>query len=147
MRLAALLVSLSIAAPAWAQVVIENPWSRATPPAAKIGVGYMTIRNQSPSADHLLSVRSAVAARVETHVTVRDGDISRMKEVKGYDIPPKGSFELKPGGAHLMLIDLKAPLKQGDVVPIVLSFQKAGEVKTELHVGPLGGSGPMQMKH
>ncbi|HXJ08268.1 MAG TPA: copper chaperone PCu(A)C, partial [Burkholderiales bacterium] len=58
--------------------------------------------------------------------------------VKGYDVPAKGSYELKPGGAHLMLVDIKRPLKEGDKVPLVLRFQKAGEVKVDLEVKALG---------
>ena len=65
----------------------------------------------------------------------------RMREVKGYDIPAKGSFELKPGGSHLMLVDLKRPLKEGDKVPVVLRFEKSGEVKVDFEVRPLGARG------
>ena len=130
---------LALASPALAQIRIENAWSRATPPGATIGVGYLTIRNGSSSADKLLSVSSPAAAKVETHVTIKDGDISRMREVAGYDVPARGAFELKPGGAHLMLMNLKAPLKEGDKVPLVLKFEHAGELKTELQVEPMGG--------
>ena len=135
------------ASPVFAQIQVEHGWSRATPPGSSIGVGYLTIRNRSATADKLLSVSSPAAAKVETHVTIKDGDISRMREVSGYDVPAQGSFELKPGGAHLMLMNLKAPLKEGDKVPLVLRFQHAGEVKAELHVEPMGGMrethGPM----
>jgi copper(I)-binding protein len=127
---------------AHAQVEIDAPWSRATAPGARIGVGYMTIRNKAGSADRLVSASSPVAARVETHVTVKEGDIFRMREVKGYEIPASGAFELKPAGAHLMLVDLKQPLKEGDHVPLTLRFAKAGEVKTELVVQK-GASAPM----
>jgi copper(I)-binding protein len=60
--------------------------------------------------------------------------------VKGYEVPAKGSFELKPGGAHLMLVDIKKPFKEGDRIPLTLRFEKAGEVKIELVVssGPPG---------
>jgi copper(I)-binding protein len=138
---------LAVASPALAQIHIENAWSRATPPGAKIGVGYMTIRNASAAADKLLGASSPAAEKVETHITIRDGDISRMREVQGYDIPANGVFELKPGGAHLMLMNLKAPLKEGDKVPLVLKFERSGEVKVELNVEPMGGMrethGPM----
>jgi copper(I)-binding protein len=78
---------------------------------------------------------------VETHVTVKDGDIMRMREVKGYEVPAQGSFELKPGGAHLMLVDIKKPFKEGDRVPLTLRFEKAGEIKTELVVSRSGPPG------
>jgi copper(I)-binding protein len=128
------LALLFLALPAVAQVEIQNPWSRATPPGAKIGAGYLTIRNKAASPDRLVGASSPAAARVETHVTVKEGDIFRMREVKGYEVPANGSFELKPGGAHLMLVDLKQPLKEGERVPLTLRFAKAGEVKTELVV-------------
>ena len=70
-----------------------------------------------------------------------------MRPVKGYDIPPNGSFELKPSGAHLMLMNLKAPLKAGEKVPLVLRFQRSGEVQVELEVRPLGAMGGMHMSH
>jgi copper(I)-binding protein len=101
----------------------------------------MTIRNASKTADKLLSVTSPAAEKVETHVTVKDGDIFRMREVKGYDVPAGGAFELKPGGAHLMLVNVRAPLKEGDKVPLTLRFERAGEVKIELKVGRLTDSG------
>ncbi len=62
----------------------------------------------------------------------------RMREVKGYEVPAKGSFELKPGGAHLMLVDIKQPFKEGDRIPVTLRFQKAGEIKTEFVVSRSG---------
>ncbi|HEX6692828.1 MAG TPA: copper chaperone PCu(A)C [Burkholderiales bacterium] len=123
-----------------AQVEIEAPWARATAPGAKVGAGYFTIRNKSDKADRLVGASSAAAARVETHVVEKQGDVMRMREVKGYDVPARGSFELKPGGPHLMLVDVKRQLKAGEKVPIVLRFQNAGEVKAELEVRPLGGA-------
>jgi copper(I)-binding protein len=140
MRALCLLLAL-VASPALAQIKIENAWSRATAPGAKIAAGYMTIRNASKTADKLLSVTSPAAEKVETHVTVKDGDIFRMREVKGYDVPAGGAFELKPGGAHLMLVNVRAPLKEGDKVPLTLRFERAGEVKIELKVGRLTDSG------
>ena len=138
---------LLAASSAFAQIRIENAWSRATPPGAKIAAGYMTIRNLSSAPDKLVSVSSPAAQRVETHVTTTKGGISRMREVKGYDIPAKGAFELKPGGAHLMLIDVKAPLKEGDKVPLVLKFQRSGAKKVELEVRALGATGDMPGMH
>jgi len=128
------LVSTSV----FSQVQISDAWSRATPPGAKIAAGYLTIRNQGATADRLIGASSPAAARVEPHVTEKQGEVMRMREVKGYDVPAKGSYELRPGGAHLMLVDIKRPLKEGDKVPLVLRFQKAGEVKVDLEVKALG---------
>jgi copper(I)-binding protein len=134
MRLHALLF-LAFAAPAWAQVEVENPWSRATAPGAKVAAGYMVVRNKAPVPDRLLGASSPAARKVETHVTVRDGDIMRMREVPGYEIPAGGAFELKPGGPHLMFVDVRKPFAEGETVPVVLRFEKAGEKKVEFRVG------------
>jgi len=132
-----LLVALLLAA---TPVKVEGPWARATPPGTKIGAAYMKITSGG-TADRLVGASSPAAAKVELHVTEKKGDVMRMREVKAYDIPAKGGFELAPGGAHLMLVDLKAPLKEGAKVPITLRFEKAGEVKVELQVRALGASG------
>ena len=132
-----LLLLAFIATPAMAQVTVTDAWTRATAPGAKIAAGYMTIRNAGKTPDKLVSASSPAAEKVEPHITVKEGDIFRMREVKGYDIPAGGSFELKPGGAHLMLINVRAPLKEGDKVPLTLRFERAGEVKTVLQVGRL----------
>ena len=142
----ALLLLCIIATPAVGQINVADAWARATAPGSKIAAGYMTIRNLSGSPDRLVSVESPVAARVQTHVTVKEGEVFRMREVKGYDVPANGSFELKPGGAHLMLIDVRRPLKEGEKVPLTLRFQRAGEVKAELQVRPLGDTS-MHGKH
>ena len=129
-----------VAGSAWAQIDIEKPWIRATPPGAKAAAGYMTIRNKSPQPDRLVGGASELAAKVETHVHLKDGDILRMREVNGYDIPKRGSLELKPGGAHLMFVDLKRPLKEGDKVPVTLRFERAGELTVDFQVGRLTAS-------
>ena len=137
---------LLVATSAWAQVEIEKPWMRATPPGAKVAAGYMIVRNKSASPDRLVGASSPAAARVETHVHIKDGDIMRMREVKGLDIPAKGTLELKPGGAHLMFVAPKQPLKEGDQVQVTLKFDKAGEVKAEFPVGRLAAP-PAHPKH
>ena len=131
-----LLIALVLAA---TSITVEEPWTRATPPGAKVGAGYMKIK--STAGDRLVGASSPAAARVEMHVTEKKGDVMRMREVKAYDIPARGGFELSPGGAHLMLVDLKAPLKEGAKVPLTLRFEKAGDVKVELQVRALGASG------
>ena len=66
----------------------------------------------------------------------------RMREVNAFDVPAGGMFELKPGGAHLMLVDLKRPLKQGDKLPLTLKLEKGGELKLELSVEEIGARQP-----
>jgi copper(I)-binding protein len=121
-------------------IKIEKPWTRATAPGAAVGGGFATIRNSGKSPDRLVGASSPVAAGTELHEMAMVGDVMKMREVKGMEVPAGGVLELKPGGNHLMFINLKAPLKQGDKVPVTLKFEKAGEVKVELAVESLGAS-------
>jgi copper(I)-binding protein len=133
-----LLAALLLAAPpAWAQVSIDGPWARATAPGATVAGGYMAIRNAGADADRLVGASSPASARVELHVHLKEGEVMRMREVKSLDVPANGAFELKPGGAHLMFIGIRQPLKEGDRVPVTLKFERGGEVKVEFHVVPL----------
>src|SRR5687767_6755315 len=135
-----LLLLLFASTPALAQIQIEKPWARATAPGAKVGGGYMVIRNAGAAPDRLVSASSPAAAKVELHVHVNEGGVMKMREVPGYDVPATGSFELKPGGAHLMFTKIKRPFKEGEKLPVTLKFEKAGEIRAEFHVGRLGGS-------
>ena len=126
---------------------IEKPWARATPPGAAVGGGYLTIRNKGAAGDRLVGVSSPASARVEMHEMAMEKDVMRMREVKGVDVPAKKSVEFRPGGFHLMLMELKAPLRQGDKVPVTLRFEKAGEVKTELVVEDLASGIGHTKKH
>jgi copper(I)-binding protein len=119
------------------QILVEKPWARATAPGAKVAAGYMVIRNQG-QADRLVGASAPdAAARVELHVHIHEGGVAKMREVPGYDVPAKGSFELKPGGAHLMFMEIRRPFKEGEKIPVRFKFEKAGEVSAEFHVGRL----------
>jgi copper(I)-binding protein len=133
-------IYLLAAGPALAQVSVEDAWARATPPGAKLGAAYLSIRNGAAAADRLVGASTPAADRVELHSTVREGDVARMRQVKAYDVPAGGRVELKPGGSHLMLVNLKAPLKEGEKLPISLKFEKAGELKAEIEVRALGAA-------
>ena len=123
-------------------VQIRHPWSRATPPGASVAAAYMEIRNTGKQADRLLSATSAVAQRVEMHLTEREGEVMKMREVKSIDIPPRERYTLRPGGAHLMLVDLKQPLKKGERFAMRLRFERAGELEIELEVQEQGSRHP-----
>lgn len=139
-----LMLGLLVAMPALAQVTVEQPWSRATPPGSKIGVGFMQLRNTGGTLERVIGVSSPVAGRVEMHVTTRDGDVMKMRHVEALEIPAGGAVALKPGGTHLMLMDLKRPLKEGDRVPLTLKLESGGDVEVELPVEPLGARRPAQ---
>ena len=146
-RIAVFVLSLCFSLPVQAQVQVEKAWARATAPGAKVAGGYMLIRNAGPAADRLVSASSPAAAKVELHVHINDNGVMKMREVAGYDVPASGSFELKPGGAHLMFMDIRRPFKEGEKVPVRLKFEKAGEVGAEFHVGRLGEGAPAAAPH
>jgi hypothetical protein len=140
---------LAVALPAAAQVEAQDPWARATPPGVKVAGGYMMIVNRGSVPDKLLGASSPAAEWIETHVHIRrEDDVIEMREVPGFDVPANGRFELKPGGAHLMFMNIKRPFKEGEKIPVKLRFERAGQVDVQFAVRGMGasGHGPM-MKH
>lgn len=127
---------------------IGHPWARATPPAAKVGGGYLSVENTGSEPDRLVGGSTEAAARLEIHETSLADGIMRMREkTDGVAIPPGAKVELKPSALHLMLVDLKAPLKQGDKVKAMLVFERAGSVTVELQVQGVGAPQPAASEH
>ena len=112
---------------------IENPQARATVPAQKMSGGFLKIENKG-GADKLLAASSSVSKTMELHTMVMDGNVMKMREVKGIDVPANGMVELKPGGLHLMFMDLNEQLKPGSTFKVKLKFEKAGEVEVPFKV-------------
>lgn len=124
-------------------LVIDHPWSRAMPPGAEIGGGFMTIVNSGGEADRLVSVSSPRATRGEVHETTMHDGVMRMRELEGgLEIAPGATVELKPGGYHVMFMGVSEGFTEGERVPAVLHFEKAGEVPVEFAVGPVGTGAP-----
>jgi uncharacterized protein YcnI/copper(I)-binding protein len=122
-------------------LAIEGAWTRATAQGAKVGAGYLTIRNTGRAADTLVAVETPAAARGEIHdMTMTDG-VMRMRRLEALEIPAGGSVELKPGGKHLMLMELKAPLSEGTEVTVKLTFKSGAVGEVVLPVRALGASG------
>jgi copper(I)-binding protein len=124
-------------------LVIEAPWTRATPGGAKVAGGFLTVRNTGTEADRLIGGTFPNAPRVEVHeMAVVDGTM-RMREVRGgIEIPAGGSVQLRPGGYHMMFMDLSQPVRTGAPVRGTLVFQKAGSVEISYDVAPVGAPGP-----
>jgi copper(I)-binding protein len=120
-------------------LVVEAPWSRATPGGAQVAAGYLTVTNTGSTPDRLVAASLPVASRGEVHEMSHAGGVMRMRPVEGgLAIPAGATVELKPGGYHLMFMDLKQGLKQGDRVSGTLTFEKAGTVAVEFAVRPIG---------
>ena len=130
-------------------VQIENAYTRATVPGQQVAGGFMKIENKG-AADQLISASSPVSGEVQLHEMAMEGNVMKMRQVKDIPVPAGGAVELKPGGLHLMFMNIKAPLAAGETVPVKLKFAKAGEVEVKMPVNamgnPAGGHGGA-MKH
>jgi copper(I)-binding protein len=118
------------------EMTVRHPWSRATPPGANVAAAYLEIRNSGKAPDRVVGAASPAAERVELHVQLREGDVLKMREVPGFDVPARQRLTLRPGGSHLMLVGLKKPLAVGERIPLTLRFERAGELKIELEIQP-----------
>ncbi|KUM28660.1 hypothetical protein AU467_10875 [Mesorhizobium loti] len=125
-------------------LVIGHPWSRATPPGAKVAGGYFTVTNKGNAPDRLLSISSEISDKAELHeMGVKDGVMTMRPVTGGLEIPAGGKVELKPGAYHLMFFGLKRQPKQGEKFPATLTFEKAGSVTVEFAVEGMGEMGGM----
>ncbi|MBR1142191.1 copper chaperone PCu(A)C [Bradyrhizobium sp. AUGA SZCCT0431] len=124
-------------------LVITQAWSRATPGGAKIAGGYLTIENKGSTSDRLIKGAADISGKIEVHEMAMNNGVMTMRSLdKGLAIEPGKTVKLAPGGYHLMLMDLKGPLKQGDKVPLTLEFEKAGKVTLSLDVQGVGAQAP-----
>ena len=126
-------------------VQIENAYTRSTVPGQMAAGGFMKIENKG-AVDQLISASSPVAGEVQLHEMAMEGNVMKMRQVKEVVVPAGGAVELKPGGMHLMFINIKAPLTAGETVPVKLKFAKAGEVEVKMPVNAMGAQGGA-MKH
>jgi len=123
-------------------VTVESPWARPTVQGQAAGGGFLRIVG-GPTSDKLVSASADIAGRVELHTMSMDGNVMRMRQVDSIDIPAGKTVELKPGGLHVMFMDIKTPLKTGASFPLTLKFEKAGDVKVNVAVQP----GPPAAEH
>ena len=132
-------------APCFAQqpptVTAQDAWARATTPGVSTGGIYVTLT--SPAGDKLVAASSPNAAKADVHEMRMDGNVMRMRAVPGgLDLPAGKPVSLTPSGYHIMLEGLKAPLRQGTVIPVHLVFQKAPPIDVQAVVGSIGAAGP-----
>ena len=117
-------------------VMVMGAFARASAmPSAKTGVVYMKLMNQAAAADQLVGIGTQAAASAELHQSVEENGVIKMLPLVALEIPAGGSVDLKPGGYHIMLMGLKAPLKKGGMVMLQLKFEHAGLVDVMANVG------------
>jgi copper(I)-binding protein len=117
-------------------VMVKGAFARASAMStAKAGAVYMTLSNQGAEPDKLLQITTESAASAEVHESAEKDGMATMRPIESLEIPAGGSVDLKPGGYHIMLMGLKAPLKKGDMIMLQLKFEHAGLVDVMAHVG------------
>ena len=137
------------ALPAAAQVVVTDPWVRGTVAGQKATGAFMQLKSATDAS--LVGAASPVAGIVEVHEMKMEGGMMKMNAVDRLPLPAGKTVEMKPGGFHVMLMDLKQPLKEGETVPVTLTFEdKAGKkqtVEVKAPVRPLAAGNPSGQKH
>jgi periplasmic copper chaperone A len=126
-------------------IEVDHVWARATPGGAKTGAIYLTIANKGGAPDKLLSASTPAAGLAQVHSMSMDNGVMKMRPVASLDLKPGETTELKPGGLHIMLMQLKGPLVEGKSVPLTLTFEKAGKVDVTATVEKPGAMGPAAM--
>jgi copper(I)-binding protein len=124
-------------------IQITAPWARATPKGASAGAAYMTITNTGKTSDKVSCVSSDASAECQIHTMTMDNGVMQMRPVEGgLEIRPGETVTLKPGGFHMMLVNLKHPLEQGNTVKATLKFDTAGSVDVDYPIAAIGAAAP-----
>lgn len=139
LALAALSATRLVAQP-MPSVTAQDAWARATPPNVGTGAVYLTLTSRAD--DRLVGAATAVAAQAELHEMKMVNNVMQMRPLDGLDLPAGQAVALKPGGYHIMLEGLKAPLKQGGTVALRLTFVHAPPLDVTATVQPIGAAGP-----
>lgn len=146
---AGLLFSAGVLAGAADHVAVQDPYVRLAPPNAPATGAFMVIKNQGDKDIKLVKAANPVSKVTELHTHLNEGGVMKMRPVPAIDIKAHGEAVLKPGGLHVMLIDLKVPMKEGDVVPITLTFDDGSSKQVDARVvRPMAAGMPMsEHKH
>jgi copper(I)-binding protein len=142
MAVAAAFVVLASPSSLAATIEVTGAWARATPGSAKNAAVYFTMTNTGAAADRLVSAQTQAAEMAELHETTMMGGMMHMAAAKAVDIPAGGKVIFAPQGRHLMLMNLKKPLRKGDDLSVTLHFEKAGAIGTKVPVLDVAALGP-----
>lgn len=113
---------------------VHHAWTRVTPPGTDVAAGYLEIRNTGKEKDRLIAASTPAAQRVEMHVMTHEGGVMKMREVAGLDVPARKSLAFRPGGPHLMIVGPRKNFLKGQRIPLVLRFERGGDLHVELEV-------------
>ena len=153
----AVLSAPTFAAGAADSVTVVDPYVRQAPPGATTTGAFMVLKNGGTKDIKLVKADNPASKTTELHTHLNEGGVMKMRPVKDIEVKAKGEAVLKPGGLHVMLIDMKAPMKDGDVIPITLTFDDGSSKKVDVPVkkptandmpmGGMGGHDMSQHKH
>ncbi|MCR9112293.1 MAG: copper chaperone PCu(A)C [Rhodobacteraceae bacterium] len=134
--LAGLIAAATALPAAAADIMVMDSYARAAMANAKTGAAFLMIHNTGETDDRLVAAASPAAKRVELHTHIESGDgIMKMVHVEeGFELPAGGMIEMKRGGKHVMFMGLTDPFEQGEMIPLTLTFEKAGEMQIEVPV-------------
>jgi copper(I)-binding protein len=145
---ASLMFSAGVLAGAADNVSVQDPYVRLAPPNAPATGAFMVIKNNGDKDVKVVKADNPASKVTELHTHINDGGVMKMRPVPSIDIKAKGEAVLMPGGLHVMMIDLKAPMKEGDVVPITLSFDDGSTKQVDAKVvRPMAAPMPAAMEH
>lgn len=145
---ASLMFSAGVLAGAADTVSVQDPYVRLAPPNAPATGAFMVIKNNGDKDVKVVKADNPASKVTELHTHINDGGVMKMRPVPSIDIKAKGEAVLKPGSLHVMMIDLKAPMKEGDVVPITLSFDDGSTKQVDAKVvRPMAAPMPAAMEH
>jgi copper(I)-binding protein len=125
-----------------ASLTMEQPWARASLSGVRNAIVYGALVNDGSAPLAVVSGSTPVAARVEFHIHAMNGDVMTMKQLDAIELKPGERTMLQPGGLHIMLIDLKQPLKQGDSFPLTLVTRDGTSLKVDVKVASATATGP-----
>ena len=130
-------------------LVVDDVTASATLGRSTTAAAYVTIRNDGTLPDRLVAASSPLAERAGLHLSLVDGGVMRMRPLEAVDVPAHGEAVLAPGGVHVMLVGLEAPLRQGQSFALTLDFEHAGEVVVTATVEDIayGGAGHAHDQH
>jgi copper(I)-binding protein len=119
-------------------IAAEHAWARATPKGATVGAAYVTLVNNGSDDDRLVGASSPTADAVQFHSETNDDGVMKMARLAALDVRPGTPVVFKPGSIHIMLLGLKQQLREGESIPLTLSFEKAGPLSVTARVGKIG---------
>ncbi len=116
------------------KLAIADAWAMTTPRGLKVAAGYFTVANNGVENDRLISVSTPRAARVEIRAITQESGVAKMRRVPAVEVPTGGSATLGERGPHIMFIDVDTPFTEGETIPVMLTFEKAGTIEVTMRV-------------